>query len=409
MRAADLFGPFLETLRTQRTRTVLTVLGIAWGTVAVVVLLAFGVGLERQMRKNARGIGDGVAIVFPGTTTKVWRGFAQGRPVRFVESDVDLVRQEARELEVVTPEYGSWGQVRHAENGANPYISGVEPVYGGLRNVHPQAGGRFINQLDEDGRRRVAVLGDELKTVLFGDRPAVGQQVTVNGVPFLVVGVMQKKTQNSSYQQRDKDRIFIPASTFVSAFGARGPARMLYRPADPTQAEAASKHVREILSRRYTFDPTDEDAVGIWDTAEADKFFGVLFLAFNGFLAVVGSFTLVVGGIGVANIMYVVVRERTREIGLRRALGARRHEVLVQFLVETFVIVGIGAVLGMIISVALVKAAAFLPIEEQVGVPTLSAPVMMLTLTLLGLVALLAGWFPARRAAGLEPVEALRY
>lgn len=409
MRAADLFGPFLETLRTQRTRTVLTVLGIAWGTVAVVVLLAFGVGLERQMRKNARGIGDGVAIVFPGTTTKAWRGFAQGRPVRFVESDVDLVRQEARELAVVTPEYGRWGQVRHAENGANPYISGVEPVYGGLRNVHPEPGGRFINQLDEDGRRRVAVLGDELKTVLFGDRPAVGQQVTVNGVPFLVVGVMQKKTQNSSYQQRDKDRIFIPASTFVSAFGARGPARMLYRPADPTQAEAASKHVREILSRRYTFDPTDEDAVGIWDTAEADKFFGVLFLAFNGFLAVVGSFTLVVGGIGVANIMYVVVRERTREIGLRRALGARRHEVLVQFLVETFVIVGIGAVLGMIISVALVKAAAFLPIEEQVGVPTLSAPVMILTLTLLGLVALLAGWFPARRAAGLEPVEALRY
>jgi len=408
MRAADLFGPFLDTLRTQRTRTVLTVMGIAWGTVAVVVLLAFGVGLERQMRRNARGIGDGVAIVFPGTTTKVWRGFPQGRPVRFVESDVDLVRREARELAVVVPEYGRWGQVRQADNGANPYITGVTPEYEELRNVIPEHGGRFINALDIEGRRRVAVLGDELKTVLFGDEPAVGRQVMVNGVPFLVVGVMRKKTQNSSYQQRDKDRIFVPATTFVSAFGARGPARLLYRPADATQAEAASRHVREVLSRRYTFDPEDEDAVGIWDTAEADKFFGVLFLGFNSFLAIVGSFTLVVGGIGVANIMYVVVRERTREIGIRRALGARRHEVLMQILLETFVIVGIGAVLGMIVSVAVVKAASFLPIEEQVGIPTLSMPVLALTLVLLGLVALLAGWFPARRAANLEPVEALR-
>jgi putative ABC transport system permease protein len=377
-------------------------------TVAVVVLLAFGVGLERQMRKNARGIGDGVAIVFPGTTTKAWRGFAQGRPVRFVDSDVELVRQEGRELSVVTPEYGEWGQVRQADKGANPYISGVMPEYGPLRNVIPEAGGRFFNRLDIEGRRRVAVLGDELKTVLFGDEPAIGRQVMLNGVPFTVVGVMQKKTQNSSYQQRDKDRIFIPATTFVSAFGARGPARILYRPADPTKSEQASKHVREVLSRRYTFDPTDEDAVGIWDTAEADKFFGLLFLGFNSFLAVVGSFTLVVGGIGVANIMYVVVRERTREIGVRRALGARRHEVLMQILVETFVIVGIGAVLGLIGSVVLVKLAALAPIEEQVGVPTLSPMVLGLTLVLLALVGLLAGWFPARRAAALEPVEALR-
>jgi putative ABC transport system permease protein len=410
MRAADLFGPFLDTLRTQRLRTALTVLGITWGTTAVVVLLAFGVGLAAQMKKNAKGIGDGVVILFGGTTTKTFKGFPEGRRIRLTADDADAVRREVRGLDVVTPEYGRWDTpVRNGTHVGSPLVSGVEPAFGDLRNVIPETGGRFIDGPDLEGRRRVAVLGDELKTLLFGDAPAVGKQVLVGGTPFTVIGVMRKKIQNSSYSQRDKDRIFIPATTFRSVFGERHVSQVLFRVTDAAQGERIKQEVYGILGRRYTFDATDHDAIRMWDTNEQMKFFNALFLGFNLFLGVVGSFTLVVGGIGVANIMYVVVRERTKEIGVRRALGATRRSILTQILLETFVIVAVGAVLGVLVSFGLVAAASLIPMQDEVGTPTISPLVMIATLALLGLIAFLSGLFPARRAANLDPVECLRY
>lgn len=409
-RLTGTLGQFADTLRHQRLRTAMTILGITWGTVAVVVLLAFGTGLEKQMRRNARGIGEGIVIVGGGTTTRSFRGFPEGRRVRLLPDDVELLRREVAEIAVATPEHGRWEvPVRNGPRVASPYVSGVEPEYGDLRNVFAAQGGRWINPLDIAGRRRVAVLGNELAKLLFGEADPVGRQVMVGAAPFTVVGVMQPKTQNSSYQQRDQDRIFIPASTYRSVFGERHLERILYTVRDPEQSEAASRRVYEVLGRRYTFDPADEDALNVWDTGEGLKFFKYLFLGFNLFLGVVGSFTLVVGGIGVANIMYIVVRERTREIGVRRALGARRSDVLTQILLETFLIVAVGAGLGMLLSLGLVKAAGTLPIQEQVGTPIISPLVMAATVVLLSLVALLAGIFPARRAASLDPVEALRY
>jgi putative ABC transport system permease protein len=258
-------------------------------------------------------------------------------------------------------------------------------------------------------RRRVAFLGDKLAELLFGQEDAVGQVVFIGETPVTVFGVMQKKTQNSSYQSRDQDRIFLPSTTYTSIFGERKVARILFQPADPTQSEAVRAQVSELLGRRHAYDPADKDAVYVWDTGENMKFFHYLFLGFNLFLGVVGSFTLIVGGVGVANIMYIVVRERTREIGVRRALGARRQDILFQILLETGLIVGIGAALGLGISVAMVKVAALLPIKDQVGTPAISPLVIGVTLLLLAGVALLAGLFPARRAANLDPVESLRY
>jgi putative ABC transport system permease protein len=410
MRFLGIFGQFVDTLRHQRLRSALTILGIAWGTVAVVVLLAFGVGLEQQMKRNAKGIGEGIAILFDGRTTKSFQGFPEGRRIRLVDTDAALLRREIPELEAVTPEYGRWNTpVRRGTAIATPHIGGVEPVFEELRNVFPVPGGRFLNQQDLDGRRRVAFLGDKLKELLFGDADAIGQEVYIGETPFTVVGVMQPKRQNSSYAQRDEERIFIPATTYQSVFGERYVARIIYRVTDPALAERANERVYEVLGRRYTFDPSDKDAVRIWDTGEQLKFFKYLFLGFNIFLGVVGSFTLVVGGIGVANIMYIVVRERTREIGMRRAIGARRSDVILQILLETFLIVGVGAAIGMLVSFALVKAGQMLPMQEEIGTPQLSPLVLGTTMLLLSAIALLAGLFPARRAANLDPVESLRY
>lgn len=400
---------FLSDLQRQKMRTVLTILGITWGTVAVVVLLAFGSGLAKQMKTNARGIGENVVILSPGVTTKSYQGFPEGRATRLREADVDALRNEVPDILRISPEYGNWRSVRRGRQLANPFVSGVNPEYAEMRNVFAAAGGRFLNDQDMDGRKRVAFLGDALAQLLFAGDDPIGQQVYLGTTPFTVIGVLQPKAQNSSYQSRDQDRIFIPATTYVSMFGDRYVSRILYQPVNPIQSEAIRAQVIEVLSGRHRFDPTDRDAVFVWDTGENMKMFEYLFLGFNLFLGVVGSFTLIVGGIGVANIMYIVVRERTREIGLKRALGAKRVDILGQIFFETTLIVGIGAALGLLISVVMVKVAGMLPIEEMVGVPELSPFVIGLTLVLLAFVAFFSGLFPARRAANLDPVESLRY
>ncbi len=411
MRFLTTLRELLSDLNRQRVRTLLTVMGITWGTTAVVVLLAFGVGLQRQMQRNARGIGDAIAIVRGGQTTRAWRGFGLGRAIRPRAEDADLLEREVGGIAAASPEYGKWGvQARRGTAATNVYLTGITPAYGEMRNIFAEAGGRFIDRVDLEGRRRVAFMGDELKKLLFGDEPAVGRTILVDGAPFVVVGVMVKKTQNSSYNARDQDRLFIPATTWASIYGpTAAPVTIIYQPRDTREAAAVSEQVRQVFGRRYGFDPADHDALRIWDTAEQLKFFRYLFLGFNLFLGIVGSFTLVVGGVGVANVMYVVVQERTREIGVRRSIGATRRDILVRVLVEAALIVAFGAVLGFLFSTGLVLLVGLLPIDEFVGTPTISPLVVSVTGALLMAVALLAGYLPARRAAMLDPVDALRY
>jgi putative ABC transport system permease protein len=326
------------------------------------------------------------------------------------EDDADLLASQIPEIAMISPEFGNGRTpVRHGTASSNPYITGVRPVYGDMRNIFAEPGGRFIDDLDMRERRRVAVLGDDLKKLLFPDEIPVGQIVYVGETPFTVIGVMAHKTQNSSYQSRDQDRMFIPATTYRGTFGDIYVRNIIYRPADLSQSGRVQKRVYELLGRRYTFDPKDEDALGVWDTNEMMRSFSMLFSGFNIFMGVVGAFTLTVGGIGVANIMYIVVRERTREIGIKRSIGARRGDILAQFLAETFLIVAVGAALGLTLSVGLVTVARFLPIQDQVGTPTISPAVLGATIALLGGIAFLAGLFPARKAANLDPVECLRY
>ena len=409
MRALTTLGQFLQDLRAQKLRTTLTILGIAWGTVAVIVLLAFGVGLEKQSRKNMHGMGDGIVVMFGGSTTKPFEGFPDGRRIRLREDDARVLQQQIPQIAEISPEYINRNTpVRRGRTNTTPAITGIYPVYGDMRNIIPERGGRFLNAPDLANRRRVAVLGDEIKTLLFGDEEAVGQQIMIGQTPFTVIGVMQPKTQNSSYYARDKDRIFMPASTFRSLFGDKYVNNMIYRPADPDQSPAIETAVYEVLGRHHRFDPTDEDALGVWDTNEADRFLKYFFIGFNIFMGIIGSFTLTVGGIGVANIMYVVVRERTREIGIKRSVGATRRNILFQFFAETFLIVGIGATLGFLVAVALVKLLAMLPLEDVVGTPGISPMVAATTMILLTVIAVFAGFFPARKAARLDPVECLR-
>ena len=409
MRLFDAVRQLWADLSAQRVRTTLTVLGITWGTVAVVVLLAFSVGLERQTIKRFHGLGDRIVILFGGRTTMPHAGFREGRSIRLRETDAELLSLRIPDITMISPEYSTRAApVRYGRNGLNPNITGIYPVYGEMRNIIPLPGGRFINERDQRERRRVVFLGDEVARVLFGDADPVGDQVRIGDSPFTVIGVLQPKIQNSSYNSRDEDRVFIPAGTHAALFGSRFVSNLVFRTADASRTEAVEARVYEVLGAKYRFNPADDDALGVWDTAEWERMFGFLFLGFKIFFAIVGSFTLSVGGIGVANIMYIVVRERTNEIGIKRSLGATRRSILWQFLTESMLIVVAGAALGVVVSLGIVELMSLVPMQDFVGTPTISLQVAAVTLGLLAFIAMLAGFFPARRAAALDPVECLR-
>lgn len=403
-----IISEFIIDLKAQKLRAFLTMFGIIWGTVAIVVLVAFGVGFRKQTVANMHGIGEGLAIVWPGKTTNPYGGYGIGRPLSFVAEDTKLVASQVPNVSGISPEYGKRTTTRVGENILTPLISGVNVVYGDIRNINPEAGGRYINTLDLQERRRVAVIGDKVKEFLFAEQNAVGKTIFIGRTPFTVIGVMQKKTQPSSYNSRDQDRIFIPLTTFESVYGSVYLNNIIYQVRDPRLGEETAKQVREALSKKYKFDPTDQNAVWIWDTTDFDRLAFYMFLGINIFLGLIGSFTLGVAGLGVANIMFIVVQERIREIGVKRAVGATKANILFQFFSETFFIVFTGSLVGFIISYGIIAALSFLPIKEYVGTPVLSIEVVAVTIFVLITVGLLSGLMPARRASNLDVVECLR-
>ncbi len=409
----SLFREFQADLRAQRRRAAMTTFGIVWGTAAVVIMMALGTSVKRQNLVNMRGMGDAVILLFPGSTTMPYRGFGVDRNIRLVASDVTLLRQQVPEVAKISEEYARWDAVlRVGDKVRSPLVSGVNVEYGDIRNEIPRPGGRWFNARDLDERRRVVFLGDKVSEFLFGaDKDPVGESVLLNGVPFRVIGVLRTKNQNSNYNARDEDRAFIPCTTYVAMFGERNVGNIVFttRYGWDRSTEVVVK-VREVLARKYVFDPADEDAVNIWDSAEFFSEFSLFFTGFSIFLLMMGVMTLGVGGLGVSNIMYVVVRERTREIGIRRAVGARRWVIMAQFLAETCFITGVGAVIGGLLAWGIVTAVANMPADakEALGTPVIDPLVALVSVTIITTVAFLAGWFPARRAANIDPIEALR-
>lgn len=404
------FRQFLRDVRAQKLRLFLTVFGIVWGTAAVTLLLAFGEGLHKRVMRSQKGLGDAIVIAWPMRTTKPWEGLPRGRPIRMTDEQIAIVRSEVEEIDRISEEYQrdgariAWGRKTLAAD-----ITAANVEFGVMRSLIPQEGGRYINQQDLAERRRVVFLGDQLKKDLFGESAnAVGESVRIDGAPFLVVGVMVQKDQDSSYSGRDKDKIFLPATTYKGIYGPEEIDNFVFQVEDPLAVAAAKKKTIELIARLHRFDPTDEEAVQMWDTTEGTKFLTTFFVAFRAFLGVVGALTLVVGGIGVSNIMNVAVEERTKEIGIKMALGAKRRYVIGQFLFETLTITLLGGVFGFLISWSICGVFPKLGLEDYVGTPEISAQVATITTLILGGIGLLAGYFPARTAASLRPVEALR-
>lgn len=404
----SLIADMFRNLNQQRLRTFLTIFGIMWGTATLILLLAFGMGFRDQTILNMRGMGDEIAILFQGRTTKAFEGYGIGRQIYFRESDAWLLQDQIPAIKDVTPEYMQNISVSRGENRRNSSIGGVYPLYSELRNIFAQEGGRWLNEHDIENRRRVIFLGNRLAENLFQNTDPIGKTVLVANTPFTVIGVMGEKLQNSSYSQQDRDRAFIPASTFSIMMGTDNVNNILYTPQHPDLTEDIRSQIYEVLGRVHKFDPSDTDAVGIWDTNEFWKFIGVMFFGINAFLGIIGFFTLAVGGIGVANIMFVVVQERMKEIGIRRSVGAKRHNILAQFFTETFMIVGLGAAIGYGLGWLIVQSMQNIPIKEFVGAPYFSPEVGVIAFVVLGFIGFASGLIPAWRASRLDIIDCLR-
>ncbi len=404
----EAFRQLWRDMRSQKLRTFLTVFGIVWGTAAVSLLLAFGIGLKHQQIRRVKGLGDRIVITWPGLTSIPFNGLGKGRKIRVSEEDIAAVASQATQITGVSSEYRKEMKVRYGSKTYNVGISGVNPYFGEVRNLIPQAGGRFLDALDIRYQRRVAFIGEKLATDVFGTEPAVGKSVLIQGTPFLIVGEMQKKIQNSSYGGRDTNKIYVPSSTMQVLTGEKYCNNFLFQPTPGRPSRSAIAEVRGILARRLQFDPSDKEAMSTWDTTENFHFFDVFFLAFNLFLGLLGVLTLVVGGIGVSNIMNVVVDERTREIGIKMALGARERFILRQFLLETMLLTGVGGAVGLFLAFAVCAAVPAKGLGDVVGRPELSPAVALLTASILGGIGFLAGYFPAREASRLDPVVAMK-
>jgi putative ABC transport system permease protein len=410
----NLFRLFYRELKQQRKRMTLTIVALAWGTFSIVILLAFGEGLNRQMVKAFHGLGEGICIVDGGQTSKPYRGLGKGRPIFLKQEDIELLQTRVPGIEMISPENDRYSNtLTYGRKSVTKRVIGVSPAFEELRTYYPERDSRFVNPTDIENKRRVIFLGIKIKEALFGDEEAVGKTILVNAIPFLVIGIMQDKMQNSMYNGPDVEKAAIPYSTYLAIYGDKYLSRLIYKPKDLSQSEAVKADVIRVLAQKYKFDPEDKQAIDFWDTVEQEKDSNKIFLGIKIFMGIIGGLTLIVAGVGVANIMYVSARKRTREIGIKMALGAKKRYILSQFISEALMIAFVGGAGGVLLSLVTVTGVNALSLKGDVADilahPAISLDIMLLTAFILGLIGFLAGFFPARKAASLNPVEALRY
>jgi putative ABC transport system permease protein len=412
---AELMSQVLGSLLRNKLRSFLTMAGIAWGVASIVLISAMGDGFKEGQRNSTKSLGENIVILFGGRTQMQAGGERAGRRVRLNYSDVESIRRECWLVKATAAELEGSVRATSPYNSGSFDVSGVESFYPQLRTI-PLGEGRFFTDTEEKSGQRLCIIGLDVKKQLFGGRPGVnGSEIAINSLPFRIIGIMSDKDQNSSYSGLDEKKIWLPYTTMTRDMPPQKYyvpgylTEILYQPRSLAQYEEAQMQVKKVLGRNHNFVPIDKSALGIWDTVENQKQVDGIFDSMTVFLAFIGFVTLSLGGVGVMNIMLVTVSERTREIGLRKALGATRHRIMVDFLAEGCVLAftsgltGWGIAFGLSSALKLVKMPDMFP-----GLPV-SALTSAIAFGALALIAIISALIPAWRASALTPVEALRY
>ena len=408
---SELFLQAWDALRRNPTRTLLTMAGIVWGIVAVTLLIAYGDGFRYALVRGFDAFGKSAVVGWPGQTSEQAGGERAGRPVKIEAADLDAVKAEASLVKQVCLETVKWHPINFGERMVNTAVRGVAPEYGEIR-TEIASDGRWISSEDFQERRRVIVLGGMLQHRLFGGRAAVGETVLVAGLRFTVIGTMDRKLQFSNYFTSDDESAFIPYTTAGDIWNTRYASVMVFSPVNPRFEKAAEAQVLAAIAKRQRFSPTDKRAFQMFGREEFRPIIDGLTIGLKVLLMFIGALTLGIGGVGVMNIMLVSVEERVREIGLRKALGAKKRHIRIQFLLEALTITLAGGLLGIGLAYAISAMVGTLPLmgalfEDDSGKGDLplkvSAATVMLSTAILLAVGVISGWVPAIRAARLDP------
>ena len=407
----------ISAMRAHKLRSFLTMFGIVWGITSVILLVGLGIGFNLDQQKRTRTIGVDIAIIWGGRTSTQAGGYAAGRDVRLSVDDAVRIQNECYLIKHVSPELRHDVPEVSAYNAARRPVRGVWPEYQYFRSLTPVEG-RLMTQEDEDNAQRVVILGDESRTQLYPGKPAVGETLMMGGYAYTVIGVLQKKKQNGSYGSGpDNTQLFVPYSAMARDFPpAERPGvfpgwinNLVVEVANPDEHEAAMAQIYRVLGDAHHFDTTDKDALFIWDTLDGAKLNKRIFEVMTLFFGLVAVMTLSLGGIGVMNIMLVAVTERTREIGVRKAIGATAGNIRSQFFAESATLTLISGIIGLTLGVGICLLMQNLPLPDFIPAPAISTVAIVASIVTLGLITVTAGMYPAQRAASLTPVECLHY
>ncbi|SRR5579883_198977 len=418
MSVSSIFREAAQALRFNRQRSVLTMFSLAWGVACFVILYSYGDGFHAALRAAFRQVGQDLVLMFSGQTSTQAGGERAGRKVRLELSDVDAIRDAVPLVAAISPEMMMRGMTVTRGYRTNvTMVRGVRAAYGRIRN-QTMAAGRWLQADDELERRRVAVLGAEAAHRLFGEIPPVEEEIAINGLRFKIAGVLKTKTQVSNYGTPDNECVFIPYETASLYRDLKYPSDIVWMPANPVFREQTVRGVRAALARAHDFNSNDERAVRFIVFNEFMRIVDTMGLALQLLLGFVGSLTLAIGGVGLANIMLVSVTERTREIGVLKSFGATRRSILAQFLLEAMAIVTFGGAIGVAVGWGLTSFIGTLPLLGPLFHDTsgtgdvqlrMSTFAVVTSTVMLESVGLIAGLLPAIRAARRDPIEALRY